>query len=528
MKGKRLLATMLALLLVVSLLPMTAMAEETFETENGTIAKGQEVTYNLAENVFNDGTVTNNGPLASSSPTPSILYNNGTVVNNGGSSDSEKGIVVNNKSDGTVEHNNPKGTVENNYGLVGKVVDGKLDTTGNYGNSGKVENNQTGGVVVNNKDGKVENNLQGGVVVNNSGGDDSKGVVENNYSSGDGTNPGVINNGGKVSANRAGGTVVNNEGGYVNDNYSNGDGTNPGVINNGGTVNINNGTMDNYAGQVHFNNEGGKILNNYGTVGALPGVTSGPEQYNCGTVETNHISGWVANNTTGENGKGVGEVNTNYGTVYQLEKDRGWIYYYGLHGEDENKETDTKYTEEGYSLGHTAGAEVNLDDTAASYQREGYKLSSYTVWTYDKTSTADDKLVEQNVGDRTKYTINAPTLLKLVWEKIVTAVASSGGGEAVSSSYNPKYIGLGSVVTINGSRYKVVEIKDDALVVVTFDALPDEDVKDLDALFAKLFTAEQQKQIKNIGQLLDAEDVLAVFGKPGNHPVFEISKDLPK
>ena len=104
--------------------------------------------------------------------------------------------------------------------------------------------------------------------------------------------------------------------------------------------------------------------------------------------------------------------------------------------------------------------------------------------------------------------------------------ASSGGGEAVSASYNPKYIGLGSVIFINEKGYKVVEIKDDAYVVVTFDALPDEDVADLDALYAKLFTPEQQKLIKNVGQLLDSEDVLTVFGKPGNHPVYEINKSL--
>ena len=150
---------------------------------------------------------------------------------------------------------------------------------------------------------------------------------------------------------------------------------------------------------------------------------------------------------------------------------------------------------------------------------------------FDKNSTAAYKLVEQNVGDRTKYSITAPTMLKLVWEKIVTAVApsaSSGGGEAVPTSYNPKYIGLGSVIFINEKGYKVVEIKDDAYVVVTFNALPDEDVQDLDALYAKLFTPEQQKLIKNVGQLLDSEDVLTVFGTPGNHPVYEISKDLVK
>ena len=96
------------------------------------------------------------------------------------------------------------------------------------------------------------------------------------------------------------------------------------------------------------------------------------------------------------------------------------------------------------------------------------------------------------------------------------------------TSYNPNYIGLDSVIFINEKGYKVVEIKDDAYVVVTFDALPDEDVADLNALFDKLFTPEQQKLIKNMGQLLDSEDVLTIFGKPGNHPVFEFQKDLVK
>ena len=573
---------MLALLLVVSLLPMTAMADyieiqpgdtvDEIKPGDATGSNPGTVNNNHGNVSTNTATIVNNGTAGGGRDSGRVSTNSGRIENNYGYVGNSYGTINHNQSGGYVSGNNSGGTVETNAenatidSNVGTV--GKKDESGNViegsGNSGTIKenygtvftnnatgivesNDKRGTIEVNNglvgkKDGKgnlitdgtsgnsgrVENNQQGGVVVNNSSDIDRKGIVLNNYSSGDGTNPGVINNGGKVSANRAGGTVVNNEGGYVNDNYSNGDGTSPGIINNGGTVNINNGTVDNLAGQVYSNNEGARILNNYGTVGALPVVSSGPEQYNRGIVETNHISGWVANNTTGEHGHGEGEVNTNYGTVYQLEKDRGWIYYYGLHGEDED--TDTMYTEKDYSLGHEAG-EVNLDDTAASYQREGYKLSSYTVWTYDKTSTADDKLVEQNVGDRTKYSINAPTLLKLVWEKIVTAVAptaSSGGGEAVPTSYNPEYIGLGSVVTINGSRYKVVEIKDDALVVVSFDALPDEDVKDLDALFAKLFTAEQQKLIKNVGQLLDSEDVLTVFGKPGNHPVFEISKDLPK
>lgn len=478
------LSILLALTLLASL-PLTAMAETKIDNNTETlddVSYGKKMENNTGTIINNRGKIENNGvePEEGQPVDPS----SGTVVSN-----QEFGKIKNNY--GTVKANDPKGTntptisnnygvveknitdtnepnycgkVQDNYGLVGKVVDGELDTSGTFGNSGHVGNNRDGGVVVNNKNG------------------------------------------------------------VVNQNDSAGDGTNPGVINNGGSVSYNHGTLENIAGQVHTNH--GTVLNNYGTVGERPSGTDTPDEYNWGTVETNHISGWVTNNITGESGYGEGKVNTNYGTVYQVDKSNTWTYYYGLHGED--ADTDTMYTEEGYSLGHEANTEVNLDEKAASYQREGYKLSSYTVWTYNKDSDATDKLVQQTVTDTTKYTINAPTLLKLVWDKIASVVKPASDGEAEVTSYNRNYIGLGSVVFINDKGYKVVEIRDDAYVVVTFDALPDEDVADLNALYARLFTPEQQKLVKNMGQLLDSEDVLTIFGKPGNHPVFEFQKDLVK
>ena len=53
MKMKRMVASVLALLLVVSLLPMTALAEGTFDQTDGKIEEGQEFTYNEAQNVTN-------------------------------------------------------------------------------------------------------------------------------------------------------------------------------------------------------------------------------------------------------------------------------------------------------------------------------------------------------------------------------------------------------------------------------------------------------------------------------------------
>ena len=464
MKGKRLVATMLALLLVVSLLPMTALAESTFDQNGGKIEEGREVTYNLAQNVTNYGTVTNNGPRASDPP-PSIQYNNGTVVNNGGSTVYDKGTVVYNTSGGTVVNNNPEGTVVNNYGLVGeKDENGNLITNGSSGNSGKVEYNQQGGIVTNNT-GTVENNNAGATVI------DNYGLVGKKDENGLLITDGSFGNFG---------TVVNNNAGGV-------------VSNNGGTVVSNSGTV--------CNNTDGSV------------------------VKVNEVDGIVSNDSTGPGADGP-KVEINFGTVNYPGNDCIQTYY-GVHYEDESK--NRVYIDQ-----FERNTEVSISKLNIS--RPGFKLvNCQAVEEYHKSDPNPfedvtgykDITTKNDDGSVQSFIIQAPIRLKLVWEKIVTAVASSGGGaEAVPTSYDPDYIGLGSVIFINEKGYKVVEIKDDAFVVVTFDTLPDEDVADLDVLYAKLFTAEQQKLIKNVGQLLDSEDVLTIFGKPGNHPVYEINKSL--
>ena len=509
-KTHRAVLSILLVLALLATLPLTAMAEgetvnqadnETLIQDynenlgnNVTVSNGVTVGTNYGLNMTNNGTVSNNGPFRTWSPT--ITNNNGTVKNNNGpSSDSAHGgivennalggIVENNQAGGIVKNNQTGGTIQSNSGLVGEKNEyGSLTTNSTSGNHGIVTNNNAGGEVC---------NREGGEVTYNSG------RVEN-----------------------YGGTVVNNKA----------DGT------------------------VQYNEADSTVTYNHGTVGTAN--TQGANG-NLGTVEYNYIDGVVYN--IEDHGK-KGTVTTNFGTVYQNNSTADGTTtttntntYYGLHGEDEDgnkyyyKDIDENESDNTAFLGYQANAEVDLDRVVSQYKREGYKLVSYTPYTYSKDSSSEDHLEPQTSGNpifvgeendtnfnSTSYYITAPTLLKLTWEKIAsifTPAASTdssvgGGAEAVPSSYNPKYIGLGSVIFINEKGYKVVEIKDDAYVVVSFDALPDEDVQDLDALYAKLFTPEQQKLIKNVGQLLDSEDVLAVFGTPGNHPVYEISKDLVK
>ena len=503
---KKTLKAALSILLVLALLtalPLTVMADTQTVPDNTTtkdppmnVTENQEMGKNTGTIGTNKGTITNNGvqpaegkPADPSSGTVNSNGYGGTIQNNYGT------VVQNGASSGSP-------TINNNYGLV-------LE---NYGD-GKVNTNQSGGIVTNNhSDGTVTDNF--GYVGNN-----ADGKVTNNKNGGE-----VSNNGGTVGTNESGG-VVNNNGGTVGTNE------NGGVVNNeSGTV-IRNASAGNGEGTVGVTNNGGTVETN--EVGGVVDNCKGTVNINKGKVVYNGIEGTV-NNV--ENGT----VKYNLGTVV----DTDGKTYYGLHGwykDEDNVDTE-------HPLGsYEAGAEIDLDQKVAGITREGFKLTKYEIQVYEDGQFSDytpneEAVARANVdagdggGDgeggaaKPLYRISAPTLLKLYWEQIVSifkpAASSGGGAEAVPTSYNPKYIGLGSVIFINEKGYKVVEIKDDAYVVVSFDALSDEDVQDLDALYAKLFTPEQQKLIKNVGQLLDSEDVLTVFGKPGNHPVFEISKAL--
>ena len=407
------------------------------------------------------------------------------------------------------EMENNTGTIGTNGGTITNNGEPQDDGTNSNPTSGTVQNNFAGGTIVNNygtvTDNKMETNdpsativYNYGIVQNNSGSDGGVAVVENNMA------------GGIVQNNQAGGTVVNNNAG----------------------------------GTVQYNEAGGTVKYNHGTVGTGGQGGNG----NLGTVEYNYIDGVVYNiEDRGEKGT----VTTNFGTVHQYNSTTDGTTttsttttFYGLQAVDD-EENGAQYYLGSYAS--NSGEAIDLESKLTDIKRDGYKLVSYTPYTYNKDSNSDDHLEPQTSGNpifvgkendtdsnSTSYYITAPTLLKLTWEKIASIfkpAASSGGGggaEAVELSARKRYIGLGSVIFINEKGYKVVEIKDDAYVVVSFDALSDEDVADLDALYAKLFTPEQQKLIKNVGQLLDSEDVLAVFGTPGNHPVYEISKDLVK
>ena len=403
---------------------------------------------------------------------------------------------------------------EEEGGGEGGTPSGKVNETANAELHGEYAGNTAAGVNVA-TDGKVGTNT--GSINYNYGEVTYNGTEEGGVNSGKiGSNLGKVDtNYGTIDYVPTKGSVRDNEGSI---------GAVP-----GGTVNVNNGTIGSVPyGNVNTNNH--MIQNVYSS--SIVGENNGEIDWNQGTVETNNINGTVTNTcSTNADGSVVcaaGTVGTNYGTVKKTDGKT----YYGLQTV-ENVDDDVTTS--------LKDVEQNTKIDLTSYTREGYELAEYKLYeggrgTEYNLNTNAPTVIDKSNENTYKITISMPSKLELFWKKLasvftpVAATASSGNGgaEAVPTSYNPKYIGLGSVIFINEKGYKVVEIKDDAYVVVSFDALSDEDVADLDALYAKLFTAEQQKLIKNVGQLLDSEDVLAVFGKPGNHPVYEISKDLVK
>ena len=394
------------------------------------------------------------------------VTNNGTITNNG----TEGGGT----GSGTVDTNN--GKIENNYGTVGEK-DEFGTRPSNSGNYGKIESN-TGTVITN--DGEIGQN---------------SGIVDLNE-----RQAVVHDNSGTVTSNY-GGTVDNVKGGKVD--------YNSGLVNNaaGGVVDVNFGTVENQAGGV--------VLENKDTV-------------------ENQAGGLLNDVIMTLNSEGTG-LNFEY---QQFEGKAGT--YVGtdvfVGSIETTDETTGEKTYSDFEDGGIAGVlkqtirdtMLNLKDLGKLFQKDDYEVVGYQE--YNRASDGVESSVDKPVVYQTMYKVQYPDIwLNLIWGKaVIKPAASPAGDEAVPTSYNPNYIGLGSVIFINEKGYKVVEIKDDAYVVVTFDALPDEDVADLNALYAKLFTPEQQKLVKNMGQLLDSEDVLTIFGKPGNHPVFEFQKDLVK
>lgn len=495
MKMKRMVASVLALLLVVSLLPMTALAEGTFDQTDGKIEEGQEFNYNEAQNVTNYGTVTNNTWGSEQSPLPvSIKDNYGTVVNNGGYV--HQGTVVNNHADATVVNNKPTGIVVNNDGLV-------------TNNTGTVNNNESGGTVEING-GKIKTN--NGTVGKKEDGQVVAGSGNNNAID---ANCGTVisnNEHGTVGTNTADGKIEINNGtvGIYNDDFK------P-VSNTGnyGTIGINNGTVTINGENATVGTNNGKVVSNYGTVetNAIDGVVYNEDTFP-GIASRSNDNGDAAAPEEKPNVDGVG---TNFGTVFDKTKEGTITTYYGLSWGDSVEKLNSieSFVE--------IGDERNLDEIANGIKRDGYKMTGYTA--YSRQNGENTAITETK-----NYFMNAPTWLQILWKKIVKPTSDEPETKTVQNNIpttlSADQVKVGAYVRRGNMTFRIIEVTDNDIRVATVGKLSEKSLADMMGFLKQHLSDAQIAKINGEPALLEQELVTYFFGDSYEHIAFRAARDL--
>ena len=552
----------------------------TIETNNGTV-----ITNNKGGTVGKKDT--SGKAVAGTGNNGTIETNNGTVITN-----NEDGTVETNAKDGKIETN--EGTVgaeevlrqasESVLGEDASFEDitkekanaiAKQMETKNSGNFGTITDNK-GEIYYNGTDGFIETNnnavgLNNGTVkTNNVYVGLNNGTVETNNSHvrlNNGTvetnNMEVYQNTGKVDTNNGGvyqntGTVKSND--FVAHPEDDNRGMPPYgvVIYNDGSVETNNGwvycngTGDSQQGVIDENH--GAIFMNYGTVKTnglqLQYADGRPVEYegqtmfgriehNFGTVETNAIDGFVGNYSTanfdgpfGYNADSSkekpdvlqGTVEYNFGTVHDFtecvkEDDKPTIYYGLSWGEN----TDHLNLIDGAVKAETV---KNLDEIARSVTRDGYRMTGYTA--YSRKDGKDTEIREET----NHYTMKAPTWLKILWEKIVTAVESNEPEAkpekktSIPTSLSADQVKVGAYVRRGNLLFRIIEVGDDSIRVATVSKLSEQALADMLGFLKQHLSDAQIAKINGEPELLEQELVTYFFGGTSEHIAFYAARDL--
>ena len=584
MKMKRLLASVLALLLVVSLLPIGAMAAEdtkagqtvdeiksgdTMNNNKGTVTTNNgTLKHNLSggEVVTNNKDITTNhtgGTVDTNASTGTITENWGTVNDNSGSIKTNEAnpkegkagvVVVNNNSigtnKGTVETNAEGGKIETNNGTVGKKDDNGNAVAGT-GNNGTIETNN-GTVITNNETGTVGEKDENGNAVAGTG---NNGTIETN-------NGTVISNNedGTVVTNAKGGEIETNNGtvGVVDEyettpngygkpipedgtgNFGNIDINNGSLIVNheDATVGINNGDIELNYGDIDTNND--YVVWNYGTVE----TNNDYVVWNYGTVETNTIDGTVWNETTqDQNGQNVtGTVTNNYGTMItntgKVDEDGRSIYKteYGVQVQNTDGGAGTKLLQ---------AVENTIVKLADLFKRDGYELVGYNDITPEPEYPDEDwdGPVEYALNNNpsaqelsaTEFHATRPSILSLIWKAIVKPAAPSGSsGEPepktvqnnIPTTLSADQVKVGAYVRQGNLLFRIIEVNDDYIRVATVPKLSEQDLADMLGFLKQHLSDAQIAKINGEPALLEQELVTYFFGGTFEHISFYAAPDL--
>ena len=576
MKLRKLLSITLALLLVLSLLPVGALADTVpdnyTEHADNSVGHGDTMNNNYATISINQGTITNNGGADGSAPSALVYQNDGTIVNNYagvgennvtietnkgtvgiedadgnvvdisgnfGTVETNEGKVLINQKDGTVETNTLTGTIETNKGTVGKKgEDGNV--VGGSGNNGVIRVNE-GHVLTNNFDGIVITNTKDGTIDTNNGFVGARNDAnEPLFNSGTGNFGFIDVNNGKITINGENATVdTNNFVVYEN----NGDiGTNNGGVEyNYGDIVTNNGSVYENDGDIDTNNF--LVEFNYGGID----TNSYEVWYNYGTVETNTIYGIVWNETD-TNGV-TGEVKTNYGTMLTPTEDDG-----GVDGVNYKVQYGVQVQNTDGGTGNTLLQAVKntILELAELFQRDGYELVGYedvtptSIEEYPDDIPAEFSLPSEPDPDTdtpelsaTDFQAKRPSILSLIWKAITKPSGGSDGGAEPTSSGNTGRISppvlsslsadkvsVGALIRCGKVIFKIIEVNDDSIRVATVETLSKQNQEDMMGYLKQYLSAAQIAKFIGEPELLDADEIAQFFKDNRAHIAFYAAKDL--
>lgn len=277
-------------------------------------------------------------------------------------------------------------------------------------------------------------------------------------------------------------------------------------------------TTNEESGFVVKNSEGNSIGTNKGTVvlnDGTVGNNSGEVKLNCGTVvnvEGGTLYDYISTDGVNETKEAV----TDTGTFYGIQIDQGWVYDF------ENGEY--VYDENGY---------VYLDGYAALNRQAGETVDLSSLFTYGDYEVAGYFADDDDYASGTTYTAGtAPSYLQLVWGKLKAVIApNTTGTEPVlpfdlPDSVAAKNVTVGTDVKVNGVIFRVIEMDEDSITVVTMCDLSHSDLNDPMAFLAKYLTARQLELLQSSPERISGELAARLFGGNTQHIVFKAAKNL--
>ena len=462
MKLKRILACTLTMLLMFSFLPVSAMAE-TINVDCG-VTLTTDVDVNIGDGVEVSQNVTVGANYGD------MAINKGTVETNYNLVETNKGTVNANQSTDSF-----KGTITSNEGTVDA-------------NFGTINTNKAGGSVGSYTDETAENGELWGYEIDGS---------EGNYGT-IGTNEGTVSTNGGLRfyadpTSKSGYSIQKHTGCEI--------------------------TTNEESGFVVKNSEGNSIGTNKGTVvlnDGTVGNNSGEVKLNCGTV-VNVEGGTLYDYISPDGVNETKEAVTDTGTFYGIQIDQGWVYDFenGEYVKDDN------------------GYDLYLDGYAALNRQAGETVDLSSLFTYGDYEVAGYFADDNDYASGATYIAGtAPSYLQLVWGKLKAVMAADTTGTEpvlpfdLPDSVAAKDVTVGTDVKVNGVIFRVIEMDEDSITVVTMCDLSHSDLNDPMAFLAKYLTARQLELLQSSPERISGELAARLFGGNTQHIVFKAAKNL--